>query len=453
MNRRDRRAAAKQGNAEAICADAAALKQQGKLAGAVRRYQEALEIAPRSAIVHNNLANLLTELGRPHEAIAHLRQALAADPSAALVHNNLANALARQGDTAGAIGHYRQALALAPDFAEALLALGTTLATLGAFDEAITHLSRAVALRPFDIQGQVHLGLALVERGDVAGALGCAEIAARLADRPGVPHRLLGLLLARCGAVAPARICFEAALRQDPEDRDGVALLLASLGDGPLPARASDRQIESLYAGQAARWDAGSAGPLGYRGARLTADALARLAPGPERLDVVDLGCGTGLVGTLVRPLARRLDGVDLSDAMLAQARAKGVYDALHRAEMVDFLAARPAAYDAVTAAAVLVHVGDLAPALAAAASALRDGGVLAATLFPDERDPDGFALGPLDGLGQSGCFVHGRGHLVRSAAAAGFSVEFLDDAVHEHQAGRDRVAVVVGLRRGARAG
>ena len=40
---------------------------------------------------------------------------------------------------------------------------------------------------------------------------------------------------------------------------------------------------------------------------------------------IADLGCGTGLAGAAFRPLVRRLAGVDLSPAMVAQARAKSM--------------------------------------------------------------------------------------------------------------------------------
>ncbi|MBK5959729.1 hypothetical protein CCR97_16180 [Rhodoplanes elegans] len=451
MNRRDRRAAAKQGNAEAICAAAAALKQQGRLEAAVKRYREALEIAPTSAIAHNNLANVLTELGRTDEAVTHLRAALAAAPTAFQVHNNLGNALKRQGDTAAAIAHYRQAIAHAPDFAEAHLNLGSTLTTLGETATAIAHLQQAVTLRPFHAETRIQLGLALVDAGEIALALGCAEIAARAAEEPGFPLRLLGVLLARCGAVAPARACLEAVLAQDPEDRDGIGLLLARLGVAPLPARAGDGQIAAIYAARAARWDAG-AGPQAYRGADLVAEALLRMVP-DGALDIADAGCGTGLVGALLKSRARRLDGVDLSAPMLERARDKGLYDALVCGDLVGFLAERPSRYDAIACAATLIHFGDLGPPLAAAAAALRDGGVFAATLFPNPDDADAIAVGSLDGLAQGGCFVHGRAYVERAAAAAGFAVEIAEEAVHETQAGRSRTALVVGLRRRPREG
>ena len=41
---------------------------------------------------------------------------------------------------------------------------------------------------------------------------------------------------------------------------------------------------------------------------------------GPRQLSILDLGCGTGLAGAAFKPLAARLDGVDLSPAMIEKA-------------------------------------------------------------------------------------------------------------------------------------
>ncbi|RAI31433.1 hypothetical protein CH338_25815, partial [Rhodoplanes elegans] len=233
-----------------------------------------------------------------------------------------------------------------------------------------------------------------------------------------------------------------------------VEAMPAADPDGPderRPARAGDGQIAAIYAARAARWDAG-AGPQAYRGADLVAEALLRMVP-DGALDIADAGCGTGLVGALLKSRARRLDGVDLSAPMLERARDKGLYDALVCGDLVGFLAERPSRYDAIACAATLIHFGDLGPPLAAAAAALRDGGVFAATLFPNPDDADAIAVGSLDGLAQGGCFVHGRAYVERAAAAAGFAVEIAEEAVHETQAGRSRTALVVGLRRRPREG
>ena len=58
---------------------------------------------------------------------------------------------------------------------------------------------------------------------------------------------------------------------------------------------------------------------------------------------VLDLGCGTGLAGAAFRPFCDWLVGVDLSPAMLAQARDKGLYDRLVEGEVMRFLAGEAA--------------------------------------------------------------------------------------------------------------
>jgi predicted TPR repeat methyltransferase len=79
------------------------------------------------------------------------------------------------------------------------------------------------------------------------------------------------------------------------------------------------------------------------------------------------LGCGTGLAGAVFTPLATRLDGVDLSPAMIEKARARGIYDQLVVADLEDALAADGACYDLILAADTLVYLGDLAVVFEAA--------------------------------------------------------------------------------------
>ena len=80
------------------------------------------------------------------------------------------------------------------------------------------------------------------------------------------------------------------------------------------------------------------------------------------RLDVLDAGCGTGLCGALVKPFARRLIGVDLSQGMLAHARDKNVYDALTKAELREYLHDNSEAFDLIVSADTLVYFGDILP-------------------------------------------------------------------------------------------
>ena len=79
----------------------------------------------------------------------------------------------------------------------------------------------------------------------------------------------------------------------------------------------------------------------------------------------IDLGCGTGLSGVVLREVSDHLIGLDIAAKMLAQARDKAVYDTLIEAELLTHLQQCKQQYDLVVAADVLPYSGDLQPLFA----------------------------------------------------------------------------------------
>lgn len=417
---------------------------------AAESYRRALALAPGVAGFHLNLGNALGAQSRFDEAVDSYRRALVLEPGNADADNNLGNALSALGRLDEAVACYQRTLAARPDHVEALNNLGTVFRDLGRHPEAAACFERALALAPGRPEIHANLGAVFRDMGRFEDAVGAYRRALALTPDALEVLTNLSTALADLGrpeeAVAHLRRCLEL----DPADRLGVHLRLAALGAGPLPERASAAHLDSLYGARAHVWDQRAGGALPYRGATLVARALEGLLGDPGPIEILDAGCGTGLVGVLVAPRARRLDGVDLSAEMLEKARAKGVYHGLRQGDLVAVLAERPEGYDAVTCAATLIHVRDLRPAFEAAAIALRDGGLLVFTLFPndDEREGAEVAAGSLRGLGQGGCYVHGRRHVARLAEAAGFTVEILADEIHEYHKGQPAMGLVVALRR-----
>ncbi len=97
---------------------------------------------------------------------------------------------------------------------------------------------------------------------------------------------------------------------------------------------------------------------------------------------VLDAGCGTGLLGELLRPLSKRLKGIDLSAGMLAQARAKiterqtPLYNELLEGDLrAHLLHTSSPTYDLITACNVAPIMGGLAPMVDGAARSLKPGG------------------------------------------------------------------------------
>lgn len=346
------------------------------------------------------------QLARATDLIA---QAIDAGGQMPDFHYNLAIVLKARGKLQDAAASYQRAIALKPDYADAHNNLGNIWKELNEPDKARASFARALALRPGNADTHYNLGLLSRDAGDI-------DQAAR--------H-------------------LQSCLESDPGDARGVRILLAHLGAETPPGRASPAQVQTIYDVRSRFWDQEEA----YYGHVLVADALKQHLT-QSRPDILDIGCGTGLLGALVRPLARRLDGVDLSAAMLEKARAKNLYDRLYQADVMTFLSEQAGGYDAILAAAVLIHFGDLKPLFQAAHASLRDQGLLLFTLFLSESDAD-FTVAANARLAQSGCFSHSPAYVERLAAQCGFSVKLLNQAVHEHdQDGKPVAGLVAVLQR-----
>lgn len=159
---------------------------------------------------------------------------------------------------------------------------------------------------------------------------------------------------------------------------------------------------------------------LRYRAPQLLLAAIEDALPPPRQLRILDLGCGTGLMGAAIRHRARRLDGIDLSPAMVERSRARGIYDRLDAGDLFDLLRARSADHDLVVAADVCPYIGDLAPFLAACAGVLAAGGMLGFTV---ERGGSGWSLGG------TRRFVHAPDYVRAVAAAGGWRIVSLVEA------------------------
>ena len=168
----------------------------------------------------------------------------------------------------------------------------------------------------------------------------------------------------------------------------------------PWPAPARDKleleqhyrqQVEALFDEYADHFEQALCEGLRYRTPdHLYAMLLERSGRTPtdiaegilSRMDAVDFGCGTGLMGVQLRvACCGRLIGCDLSRGMLkvAATRHKGVYDELVASDAISFLRKlSPGSADLIVGCDVCVYLRSLEPMFSAAEAALCEGGVLA---------------------------------------------------------------------------
>jgi Flp pilus assembly protein TadD len=208
MNRQQRRAALKSGEAETDLAAAErvfgqALERQraGRLADAAGLYRKAVRLAPGQAEIHYNLGVVLMQMGHPEqaadawktalavrpgypkalnnlglalgdldrldEAEAVLREAVGGPAEFPETHNNLAIVLRGKGLLGQAETHCRRALVMRPDYADACNSLGIALFEQGRPDEAARAYRRAVALEPAFAKAHFNLALVLLQLGEL----------------------------------------------------------------------------------------------------------------------------------------------------------------------------------------------------------------------------------------------------------------------------------------------
>jgi predicted TPR repeat methyltransferase len=358
--------------------------QRGHGEEAVSLIERSLDLEPERADWHSNLGIVLQDRLRLDDATAAYRRAIELDPGHANAYSNLGVVLRATGESTEAEAAYRAAIRIDPEHSDAYHNLGVLLTAQKRPREAALCFSKVITLRPKDPDAR----------------------------------RLLALAHCTLGEVDRAVEIYERWLDDEPDDPVARHMLAACSGRD-VPARASDAFIERSFDSFAASFDSKLA-KLSYRAPSLVVEMLKRSGVArSNRLDVLDVGCGTGLCGPLLSPFARRLVGVDLSEGMLARARERQVYDELVKGELTAYMQLRTPTFDVVVSADTLVYFGPLDVVVAAAANALRPEGRFVFTVEELAGD-EGYRLGA------SGRYQHARGYVRRVLADAGFRSQIL---------------------------
>ncbi len=410
------------GDAEAVDAlEAALLLRAGQLTEALALLDAAIDHAPASAAMRllRTEARLLTD--DPAGAAQDAAEAVLAEPANAAAKAALGIALADLGCLADALACLVDAMRVEPASPGIRLALARAQEVTGDVEAARATLHGGIALAPHSlVLRNAAIRLAIAQR-DFTAAIDLAETARRAGLLDACLFGMLGHALSSLGRHVEAAEAYAEALKLGPEDAY-VRHMVASSGQLPAAAHAPDDYVRVLFDGYAPRFEPHLIG-LGYRvPGLLRATVLAHLAlPPTGRLGpVLDLGCGTGFAAVALSDLPLGpWHGVDLSPAMLLQARAKGLYETLHETSLTTMLAQPGPEYALAMAADVFCYIGALEPVFLAVRQRLLPGGLLLASL---ESLPPGCGWR----LGNRGRYAHAPDHVAEVAAQAGFTVRAL---------------------------
>ncbi len=448
-------------------------QMQNRMAEAVEQYRHLLRSQPGSAQAQNNLGLALAALGQLADAQACCTEAVRLLPDCAEFHNNLGTVHNSLGahDQAGAA--YRRALELKPQYPAAWNNLGKVHLTQNRLDDAVRCFQEALALQPCDAAVLTNMGSALLYQGKALEAANCYRQALRIRPDYAEAKQNMARVQEMLQKWQETAAHEAERLRRSPEDANGHAALgdlyYYALGQHAEAARCYHRVAELCPENARARFLADVLGgssqltrvPADHVGAMYDSYAgqfdqrskqrgdcspeLLKSALGPApfapSLDVLDLGCGTGLCGVILRGWARTLSGVDLSANMLAQAKARAIYDELIHGDLLATLQSSPGRFDLIVASDVLLFLGDLGPLFQAVHQALRPGGRFAFTIDALEG-PGDFSMTPW------AHFAHALAYVQNLAASTHLQAVHVQKVLFPRDGGHEAPGFVVVLSR-----
>lgn len=340
--------------------------------------------------------------------------ALRLTPGRPSVLGNLGITLFRMGLFEDAIPVLQRTVEADAEHTEAWVSLGLCQEAIGRWATAADSLTRGLALEPRQPRVWLVCSQCRMRAGAMASALDACDRAIEL--DPGLPEAWTarGDLLRLLHRAGEAAECFERAIALGA-DTELNRFYLASVRQGDSHPRSPRQYVEALFDEYAADFQAHLVEKLRYR----AYEHLLRpfLQAGRRYGRVIDLGCGTGLCGVLLRGVADGIEGVDLSAAMLEEARRTAAYGNLVHADLATYLTSAAPGADLVLAADVFVYVGELGQVFAQVRRILGNAGRFAFTL---ERAQDGREVSLLPSLR----YAHSESYVRRLAQEHGFAVD-----------------------------
>ncbi|MDV6034101.1 MAG: tetratricopeptide repeat protein [Phycisphaera sp. RhM] len=421
-----------------------ALVQQGQFSDIVAACEKHRQHNPLSVLTMHLYGVALTQLERFDAAIETLRAAAKRSDAekntfqATAIRNDLSKAFyaaKRYGEAVEVLTRLRDQNPDEVTFARNLVLV---LEESGQLDAALKVCQAALKRWPDDVHLAFQLGDLRMAAESWQEAVDALSIVLKLDPDHQLARRKLVTAYRRLDDQAGVAAALRAWLQRAPDNSIARHLLSAQESGADdveaLPSRASDDYVRDVFDQFAETFDE-QLQSLDYAAPRLLRSMIAELELSADgSLSILDAGCGTGLMGELLRPFASRLVGVDLSAGMLQRAGDRG-YDSLVCSELVAYLNEHPDEFELIASMDTLIYFGDLAAVCLAANQSLS--GVGAPLVFTLEKwdasdGSAGYHLNP------SGRYSHRVDYVRETLGRCGFSEITVRESVLRKEAGRE---------------
>ncbi len=331
------------------------------------------------------LGQALVQMGHYQSALRYLKKALKTHDSCHdEIHFQLAITYDQLHVSSKAHWHYEQCIALDPEHLEAHSNLADSYVKTRHYQRAIPHYSFYLQHKPKDLETLYHLGLIYMQLDQHDKAL--EYFKATLNEQENHLAALLNLanIYLNINDQDSAILTYEQLLKHHPHHEEAI-FTLNSLQGKDTPAQMPQPFVGQLFDQYANHYDEHLTKTLLYQAPQRLLELLcSNIHPASNSLAILDIGCGSGLMGDVMKGYIDFIDGIDLSEAMMHQCKAKHLYRTVRQGDFTHLDITSD--YTLAVAADVLPYIGDLEPFFTRAYNCLKQGGHF---LFTAEKNYD----------------------------------------------------------------
>jgi len=419
---------------------------------AIEEYEKAVEKTPGNPILQNILGRLYHSVGNLDKSVEAYTQALQISPGNSAYFRNLGSAYHSQGSDQMAFASYQQAIQHNQEDWLTYFKLGLLYESLavGKWEGATEHAIKCFQFyvnntQTVDTDVLTRLGNLHLKRLELSEAIAVYTQALEQDDTLANIWTNLATAQNKLGEKESTVASLERAVQLDPSLVAPKHLLASLKGDDSV-TDADISYVSELFDFYADFYEDHARKKLIYTAPRILRQELREMynasflaLPEEEKekynndvlgklnrsMNVLDLGCGTGLSGAWFIDYSKTLTGVDVSSKMVEKSKSKGIFKNVFQMDGEQYMSTvcEEGFHDLIIAADVFGYVGDLKPTFKAANRALSKGGHLAFTVEKLTRESTkGF------GLEESARFGYERSYLEQIAQDCGFSICLLKD-------------------------
>ncbi|MDA8561819.1 tetratricopeptide repeat protein [Gammaproteobacteria bacterium] len=332
---------------------------QKKLAPAINAYNKAIELFPEYVDAYYNLGLALYKNNELDNSIKIFNKLLLINPDHLAARFHLACVFMEQKDNNNAIKEFLTIELDQPFHFETQTNLASCFLNQGKLELSKKHYFKAHELNKDDTQVLLNLGIINMHQNNLNGAINYYQKA--ISENPNFfdAHNNVAVAFLANQQTAYALKHFKEAYRIKPQNKELEYTIQVLSENKNLPAAPAE-YIKSLFDSYAKHYDSHLINTLEYKIPIIFEKSLGKILNTNKKLNILDVGCGTGLCSEPFKPIAKKLVGVDLSNKMLAVAAQKKIYDDLINKDTEKFLKETNNSFDLILAGDAFIYTGFL---------------------------------------------------------------------------------------------